>query len=157
MGILFDPQLNMHGAIDSLTAAAKWKLRTLLRTQRFFKSADLVHLYKARILSFMEYRTAAIYHGNSTALEQVDNVQRRLLKSAGISMENGILFFGLALLNARRDMAMLGLIHRSVLGLGPEHFSKFFRRTDSTRHPGGREKLAAARLSAREFPQREIP
>ena len=136
MGVLFDPQLNMHGAIESLTASAKWKLRTLLRTQRFFKSADLVHLYKARILSFIEYRTAAIYHGSASALEQVDKVQSRLLKSAGISMENGILYFGLAPLNARRDMALLGLIHRTVLGLGPGHFAKFFRSTDSVRHTG---------------------
>ena len=35
--------------------------------------------------------------------------------------------FGLAPLEVRRQIAMLGLIHRCVLGLGPSHFQKFFR------------------------------
>ena len=42
-------------------------------------------------------------------------------------------------LNARRDMAMLGLIHRCVLGAGPEHFRKYFRLAPRSLNPGGRE------------------
>ena len=34
---------------------------------------------------------------------------------------------------------MLGIIHRSVLGLGPEHFRKFFKRAGISRNPNGRE------------------
>merc|ERR1711907_700344 len=35
--------------------------------------------------------------------------------------------FNLAPLSARRDMAMLGLIHRTVLKQGPAHFDSFFK------------------------------
>ena len=35
--------------------------------------------------------------------------------------------FNLAPLATRRDMAMLGLIHRTVLGRGPEQFKEFFQ------------------------------
>ena len=38
---------------------------------------------------------------------------------------------------ARREMGMLGVIHRSVLGLGPEHFHEFFVQTGVVFHPDG--------------------
>ena len=34
--------------------------------------------------------------------------------------------FNLAPLNLRRDIAMLGLIRRTVIGQGPQHFRQFF-------------------------------
>ena len=37
--------------------------------------------------------------------------------------------YDLAHLAARRDMGMLGIIHRSVLGPGPEHVHEFFVQT----------------------------
>ena len=36
---------------------------------------------------------------------------------------------------------MLGIIHRTVIGCGPKHFSEYFKFADGTRHPGGRENL----------------
>ena len=41
--------------------------------------------------------------------------------------------FSLAPLAARRDIAMLGVIHRTVLGKGPEHFQQFFRPEEATK------------------------
>ena len=34
---------------------------------------------------------------------------------------------------ARRDIAMLGVVHRAVLGKGPAHFKTFFHETAETR------------------------
>ena len=36
------------------------------------------------------------------------------------------MFFNLAPLSSRRDMALLGVIHRAVLKKGPEHFQRLF-------------------------------
>ena len=47
--------------------------------------------------------------------------------------------YRLAPLNSRRDMAMLGLIHRTVIGEGPDQFKKYFVRESESRHPDGRE------------------
>ena len=52
--------------------------------------------------------------------------------------EDALLYFGLAPLDARRDIAVLGVIHRTVLGLGPKHFQKFFIPANASSHPGGR-------------------
>ena len=47
LGVSFDPELSMADAIAELVSAASWKLRTLIRTRRFYTHADLVVLYKA--------------------------------------------------------------------------------------------------------------
>ena len=39
--------------------------------------------------------------------------------------------FRLAPLSVRRDIAMLGLVHRAAVGKGPGHFKKFFRRAST--------------------------
>ena len=61
-----------------------------------------------------------------------------MLKAANLTKEIALLNFGLAPLDSRRDVAMLGLIHRTVLGLGPTHFKKFFVLAEASRNPDGR-------------------
>ena len=48
-------------------------------------------------------------------------------------------------------MAMLGVIHRSVLGLGPLQFSEFFVRNTSAGNPEGRENLRRHRRQLRTY------
>ena len=79
-------------------------------------------------LSFIEYRTPAIYHACDTVLHQLDHVQESFLKEVGVSEVDALIAFKLAPLKCRRDMAMLGLIHRTVLGKGPHHFQTYFFR-----------------------------
>ena len=56
-----------------------------------------------------------------------------------MSKEDALIHFSLAPLGSRRDMAMLGIIHRANLGEGPSHFRKIFRRAPPSLNPTGRE------------------
>jgi len=126
LGVLFDDGLAMAGAVSHLIDEAGWKLRTLVRTRSFYSDAELIMLYKAHLLSFLEYRTPAIYHATRTILERLDMVQTRFLQKAGVDEVEALVHFRLAPLSVRRDIAMLGLIHRTVLGKGPHHFNDIF-------------------------------
>ena len=53
--------------------------------------------------------------------------------------------FRLAPLCTRRDIAMLGVIHRSVLGRGPPHFAKYIRLAERP-HRGTRQSEHAHRM-----------
>ncbi len=108
-----------------------------LRTTRFFCDRELVNLYKSKLLSFLEYRTAAIYHACDSAIAPLNMFQERFLQELGISAEEALFEFHLAPLACRRDMAMLGFIHRCVLGKGPAHFREFFK-LDGSRHLAAR-------------------
>ena len=92
----------------------------------FFTDGELVNLYKSELLSYIKYRTAAIYHAYDTILASPDKLQHKFVHELGISDEKALFHFNLAPLSCRRDIAMLGLIHRCVLEKGPEHFGTFF-------------------------------
>lgn len=128
LGILFDTRLRMEPCVLSTCTDASWKIGVILRTRRFHSTADLILLYKSQVLSYVEYRTPGIYHACSTLLDKLDRQQRRFLRELGLTEEEALLEHNLAPLHSRRDIAMLGLIHRTVLGEGPAHFRKFFRR-----------------------------
>ena len=127
-GIKFDCKLCMTEAVAETVDATSWKLSTLLRSRRYFCDADMVCHYKSQILSFVEYRTPGIYHACSSSLSRLDAVQHRFLERIGVSAKDALFCFNLAPLSSRRDIAMLGVIHRSVLGLGPDQLKQFFCR-----------------------------
>ena len=127
LGIDFDAKLQMGSAIHACAVEASWKLRTIVRTRRFYTDAELVLFFKSHILSFIEYRTPAVYHAATTTLRPLDQILCNFLKQVNVSDMDALMHFGLAPLRTRRDIAMLGVIHRSVLGHGPAQFQNFFK------------------------------
>ena len=79
LGIPFDNALTMRDAVVELVSEASWKLASILRSGRFFTDGELVTLYKSQLLSYLEYRTAAIYHACNTVLAPLDSFQDRFL------------------------------------------------------------------------------
>ena len=126
LGVVFDVPLTMRQAVDELVTEAGWKLKMLIRTRRFYTNAELVVLYKSHLLSFLEYRSPAIYHAKREVLWRLDRIQSKFLDDAGLNEADALMEFNLAPLSARRDIAMMGVIHRSVLRKGPPHFRKHF-------------------------------
>ena len=69
-------------------------------------------------------------------LALLDAVQDKVRRVAGVSKLQAFNDMNLAPLCVRRDIAMLGLIHRTALGKGPPQFREHFRKHnhDSTLH-----------------------
>ena len=86
-------------------------------------------LGKAQVLPILEYSTATLYHANATSLRLIDGVQERFLREIGLSAEESLEEYALAPLRSRRDISMLGLVHKSALGLNAPQFNAFFKRT----------------------------
>ena len=140
LGVEFDVQLLMHDAVHQCAIEAGWRVRSLLRARKFFSVAEAVMMFKSQVLSYIESRTAGIAHASSTALAPLDNVQKHFLRQLGITDIEAATVHRLIPLSSRRDVAMLGVIHRSGLGRGPPSVSVFFppgripeRRTRVTR------------------------
>ena len=77
------------------------------------------------------YCVLAVYHAKRDVLVKLDRVQTRFIRDAGLTEIDALMKFNLAPLAARRDIAMLGLIHRTVLGKGPRHFKEHFKMLSS--------------------------
>ena len=100
----------------------------LLRTHRFYSSRDTINLYKVYILLQIEYRTPVLLHASDSVLMPLDMIQNRFLSKIGITIEDAALHFKLIPLRQRRQIAVLGVIQRTVLKKGPKQFWKWFER-----------------------------
>ncbi len=126
LGIQIDAKLQMGIAIRECAQEGSWKLRTLMRTRHVHSTPELVLLFKSHILSYLEYRTPGVYHAAISVLEPIDRVLQSFLRQISVSEIDALMAFNLAPLCSRRDIAMLGIVHRAVLGRGPPHFSQWF-------------------------------
>ena len=133
LGINFDNKLIMANAVHKCATTAAWKTRALLRTRRFYSTLDLVMMYKSHVLSYIEYRTPGIHFACTSVLQDIDDVQKRFLHQIELSEEIAFLEYNLAPLCVRRDIAILGCIHRAAMHQGPPALWKFFRRAEVTR------------------------
>ena len=149
LGVTFDPGLSMEGGIQDIARSASWKLATVVRTNRYFTVHEMMGLYKSKVLSFIECKTAAIYHACDTHLALIDAIQKRFLKHLEMSEEVALMSHNLAPLSSRRDIAMLGLVQRAVLRQGPVQFLEFFR--PSSRQPARFDTRAASRRHSRQL------
>ena len=63
-------------------------------------------------------------------------MQNQFLRNLGLSEVEALCQYRLAPLSSRRDMALLGVIHRTVLGCGPEQFKEYFKAAPASMHNG---------------------
>ena len=117
----------MREAVDGVVAHLRWKVAVLHRVRSLYSVRDMILLWKSDVLSYIEYRTPAIYHASCSVLKPLDETQDRYLREIGLSDVDAFVHFRLAPLSCRRDIALLGVIHRAVLGIGPAHFHEFIR------------------------------
>ena len=95
LGVLWDPKLTMDKQCQEVARRAGWKLKTLLKTKRYYNTRELVGLYKCHVLPVLEFSTPAVYHAATTTLDLLDRVQRRFLREVGLTEEDALLSFNL--------------------------------------------------------------
>ena len=127
------PQLTLM--FNEICAKAHARVAALLRGRCFFSHPSLIRMYKMQVLSFVEASTPALYHAPAFFLARLDAVQEYFLSELGLDPRPALLDFNLAPLAARRDIAMLGLIHRTVLAKGPPQLQHFFHASTAPSFP----------------------
>ena len=141
LGCLFGSQLCMLETARHVATEAGWRLKNLLRVKRFFTTPEVVRLYKAQILSYVESSTPALYHAAPSTLDRIDRVQRRFLRELGLSELEALRDYRLAPLEARRDMGMLGALHKVNLNRAPLQLQVLFPRLGVVHEPLARQRL----------------
>ena len=125
-----------HGVLK-IVREANYRLRRVLRLRQHFSTKELVAYYKSEVLSFTEGCTPAMYQSSGYVLRMLDDVQLSFVESLGLSEEAALLDFNLAPLSARRDISMLGLLHRIAWLDAPSPLTQLFPRSKSTLHSFG--------------------
>ena len=87
------------------------------------------------MVSYIESGLPAYFHAPAFFLNLIDRVQDRFLQELNLSPEAALADHALAPLASRRDISMLGLLHRVVLGTAPEPLAALFPPMVAARFP----------------------
>jgi hypothetical protein len=116
LGCLVDCKLQMHQAIDAILAQIRPKMKVILRTRGHYAVSDLINQFKTHIWGIMEIHNGAIFHAASSALDRIDHLQKHFLDELGITEMDAFLRYNFAPPVLRRNIGILGLLHKRVLG-----------------------------------------
>jgi len=89
----------------------------MLRLRGKYSLADMLMQYKTHIWGHSEFQNGCIMHASATSLPRLDSMQRRYLHELSITEESAFIEYNFAPPCLRRDVGILGLIHKRVLGL----------------------------------------
>ena len=107
--------------------------------------------YKTHILPYLEFATPAVYHATATAPEPLDKLQATFLREVGLTPLEALKKYNLAPLETRRDIALLGVVHRTVLGEGPPQFRRWFFAAEGVSHEYNTRRQEARRKHGKQL------
>ena len=117
LGCTIDVKLTMEHAIDDLLMQARPKMKAILRTRAHYDVPNLIMQFKTHIWGIIESRNGGICHASTSHLNKLDSFQRGFLHELGLNECQAFLQFNFAPPTLRRDIGILGFLHKRVLGL----------------------------------------
>ena len=115
LGCTMDADLRRHSAIEDLMSKIRFKINAILRTRAYYNVPDLIGQLKTYIWPLIEVHNGGYFHATSSMLDKIEHAQSRFLKELEVSPEQAFLDFNFAPPRIRRNIAVLGLIHKGVL------------------------------------------
>ena len=116
LGCMMDLDLRMHTVIDQVLSRIRPKCTAILRTRGYYSVRELILQFKAHVWGLIETHCGAYFHAATNLLNKIDEVQRSFLKKLDVTEEQAFLDFNCAPPTLRRNIAVLGLLHKRVLG-----------------------------------------
>ena len=106
----------MDTAVEDVISKVRPKVRGILRTRHIYYISGMIMQYKAHVLPIAEMNNGAIYHATNTVLKRLDCTYYSFLRELEIDASSAFTNHNLAPLELRRDIGMLGFLHKIVLG-----------------------------------------
>ena len=123
LGCMTDCKLSMVPAIDSIMTQIKPKITAILRTRAHYSCKDLIGQFKTHVWGIIEAHNGGIFHAASSHLDRIERAQQHFLDELGVSAEEAFLEYNFAPPILRRNIGILGMIHKRVLGIAHPAFS----------------------------------
>jgi len=119
-----DTKLDMDDAISSIVSKTRPEVTTMVRTRTHYASAQaMTNQYKTHVWGYAEYQNGCIAHAAPYKLERLENIHRHFLDEIEITEQVALLDYNFAPPVLRRDIRLLGLIHKRAVALAHPAFS----------------------------------
>jgi len=116
LGCVFDPKLVMNQAVDKILSHIRPKVKAILRTRQYYDATELISQFKTHVWGNMETHNGGLFHAASYLLAKFDSLQHHFLNEIGVTESNAFIEHNFAPPTLRRNIGVLGLIHKRVLG-----------------------------------------
>jgi hypothetical protein len=139
LGCMMDTDLRMHSAIEQVLGKVRPKITAILRTRAYYGISDLIGQFKTQIWGVMEAHSGGLFHAVTSLLRKFDHAQNRFLHEIHVNAERAFMEFNFAPPSLRRNIGILGLLHKRVLGKCHPSFQRLLpfyseRFSESTGH-----------------------
>ena len=116
LGLFVDTKLTMQPAIDDTMSRVHPRVTAMLRTRAHYGSKDLITQFKTHIWGIMEAHSGGIFHACTSQLDRLDSCQRHFVQELGLTEATAFTEHNFAPPVLRRNIGILGLIHKRVIG-----------------------------------------
>ena len=124
LGLLVDCKLTMLPAVEKILSQIRPKVKAILKTKRYYEVKELIAQFKTHIWGVMECHSGGLFHASDTALQKLDQVHYHFLRELGVDARQAFTEFNFAPPVLRRNIGILGLLHKRVLGLSHPIFQR---------------------------------
>ena len=114
----------MCTALEQLLSKIRAKSIAILRMRAYCSVPAIVTQYKCHVWGSVECHCGAYFHASTTLLHRVAQVQRSFLQELGIAESTTFLEFNSAPTELKRNIAILGLLHKRVSGQAHKAFER---------------------------------
>ena len=115
LGLFVDVKLTMGAAIDDIMSRVHPRITALLRTRGHYNAKDLLSQFKTHIWGIMEANSGGIFHACTSSLDRLDRCQRHFVEELDLTEEVAFTHHNFAPPVLRRNIGILGLLHKRVL------------------------------------------
>jgi len=112
----------MCPAIDKTMSQITPKITALLRTRAYYDLPNLIGQFKTHIWGIMEANSGGIFHACTSQLDRFDHCQQHFVEKLGSTEEAAFINNNFAPPVLRRNIGILGMLHKRVLGLCHQDF-----------------------------------
>ena len=116
LGTIFDVALSMTPCIEDVLQRVRPKVRALLRLRHLYPLGTMLNQYKAHVWGIAIYSNGVLILAPPCQLRRLDKLQRWYLKELGISDQDAFVQYNFAPPTLRRNIGLLGFLHKRVLG-----------------------------------------
>ena len=113
---MIDFNMRMHSTVKQILPKIRPKITAILRTRGYYSTSNLILQFKTPIWGLIESNMGGYFHAAASLLEKIDNAQARFLRELDLTPEFASIEYAFAPPSLRRNIGMLGFLHKRVLG-----------------------------------------
>ena len=132
LGSLIDVHLSMSPAVQDILDRARPEVKALLRTRGMYNHMQMIDQYKTHIWNLIEYHNGVIQHACASQLQRIDSMQRGYVHELHLTEQSAFIHYNFAPPSLRRDIGLLGFLHKRILEQCHETIIGFFPRKPHT-------------------------